>query len=138
MSEPGETDAGAGVGVSSGPSDQAAVSASTAKRYAALLAAVSCGVAILVWLFVRLASEADAGYCGSSECDRYAVMLHNSSAPAADPCEDFYEYVCARWSGFHDSVQTPWKPTTRTSFIEVVADAFTISIIHAEFLSGFF
>ncbi|KAH6946140.1 hypothetical protein HPB50_011826 [Hyalomma asiaticum] len=93
--QPGEVDAG----------DQTAVSASTAKRYGILVAAVSCVVATAVVLSVYLASVADAHHCGSSECDRYAIMLHNSSAPATDPCEDFYEHVCARWSGSQDSMQ---------------------------------
>ncbi|XP_054918002.1 neprilysin-1-like [Dermacentor andersoni] len=108
-----------GVGVNRGPSDQTTVRATAAKRYGALVAAVSCGVAILVWLCVRLAYEADAGRCGSPECDRYAAMLHNSSAPAANPCEDFYEYVCARWSGPQDSVQHVLQA-------EVVRESFTL------------
>ncbi|KAH8019607.1 hypothetical protein HPB51_020306 [Rhipicephalus microplus] len=114
---PGETDAG--VGVTSGPSDQAAVSVSTAKRYAPLVAAVSCAITILVWLFVGPAPEVDAGNCGLSDCDRYAVMLNNSAAPAADPCEDFYEYVCARWSGSQDSVQHVLQA-------EVASEAFSL------------
>lgn len=69
----------------------------------AMGSAASCGLALFVWVWARLV--ADGGHCGSAECDRYADMLNNSSAPAADPCEDFYEYVCARWTGGDVSLQ---------------------------------
>lgn len=84
--------------------------AAGAWRCVAVGAAVSCGLALLVWLWVRLVSDAEAGHCGSPECNRYAAMLNNSSAPAADPCEDFYQYVCARWTGGHGSLQVRTEP----------------------------
>ncbi|XP_077518069.1 neprilysin-1-like [Amblyomma americanum] len=87
----GETNAGRG--------------ATAVKRCVALCAASLCGFAILVWVCVRLAAETKASRCGTPECDRYAAILHNSSASAVGPCEDFYDYVCARWSGAQDSVQ---------------------------------
>lgn len=97
MNEVGETDSSTG--------GEAGCGATASKRCVALCAAAMCGLSLLVWVYVRLAAEADASRCGTPECDRYAAILRNSSAAAVDPCEDFYEYVCARWSGDQDSIQ---------------------------------
>lgn len=35
--------------------------------------------------------------CNTSECDRYANLLWLSMNASLDPCDDFYNYVCASW-----------------------------------------
>nr|XP_054920673.1 neprilysin-2-like [Dermacentor andersoni] len=41
--------------------------------------------------------------CESAECLERAQLINESLNASADPCQDFYSYVCSRWESSHQS-----------------------------------
>ncbi|XP_064482690.1 neprilysin-1-like [Ornithodoros turicata] len=65
-----------------------------------LVALVACGTYLaLCWR----SPPSDPGYtvCNSESCKYYAELLSKSLDRKADPCEDFYSYVCGTWNETH-------------------------------------
>ncbi|XP_012278577.1 neprilysin-1 [Orussus abietinus] len=73
----------------------------------ALLAAVVV-LSVLVGRFGRRPR-----LCDTEECVRIAASLKESMDASADPCEDFYEFVCGRWPREHP---TPDSRSTNSWF----------------------
>ncbi|XP_077552464.1 neprilysin-1-like [Haemaphysalis longicornis] len=86
--------------------------ASAALRIAGMALAVAlCVVMLRAFLKTtegHLASVNHTAICNSSSCDRLAAALLYSMMPAgeADPCDDFYHFVCGRY----DRLEVPGTP----------------------------
>ncbi|KAL1425851.1 hypothetical protein MTO96_018833 [Rhipicephalus appendiculatus] len=47
--------------------------------------------------------------CASLECFNVQAELHSSMDLSAEPCDDFYQYVCGHWAEGHSRYQDPSK-----------------------------
>lgn len=52
-------------------------------------------------VIVRGRNDANVKKCETEECIRSAANLKLSMDPTADPCDDFYQYTCGRWTSEH-------------------------------------
>ncbi|KAL3181996.1 hypothetical protein MRX96_035460 [Rhipicephalus microplus] len=72
-----------------------------------LAVAIALFTVVLAFVFKRhkfaAASGPDHAMCSSSACDRLAGGLISSIQPELDPCDDFYAYVCGRYTGMHST-----------------------------------
>ncbi|XP_020709733.2 neprilysin-1 isoform X2 [Athalia rosae] len=93
----------------------------TGKReFRRIIMALAVIVAILMIVVIVLAvlySKPGPRYkvCGTEQCIRIAASLKQSMNLSANPCEDFYEYACGRWSREHP---TPDSSSTHSWFSE--------------------
>ncbi|XP_026330987.1 endothelin-converting enzyme 2-like [Hyposmocoma kahamanoa] len=61
---------------------------------------LSFAIAMTV-LYVKQKRHKPMKLCESRECLRSAANLALSMDPTADPCDDFYQYVCGNWAEDH-------------------------------------
>ncbi|KAK8768335.1 hypothetical protein V5799_015199 [Amblyomma americanum] len=51
--------------------------------------------------FLPFSDKVKRVVCNSEVCQQRAKLILASINQSADPCEDFYEYVCKRWTDAH-------------------------------------
>ncbi|XP_075550141.1 neprilysin-like [Dermacentor variabilis] len=89
-----------------------------------ILCAVSVGV-LLVSAFTSSMLAASTTEpptpCRSEGCLYHAYRLASASNRAADPCVDFYAYVCGRWRAFHKGARSQAEDAAMTLAVDVIS-----------------
>ncbi|XP_048483292.1 endothelin-converting enzyme 2 isoform X1 [Plutella xylostella] len=69
--------------------------------YVSLLVFFTITSAILLYMYSRGLNHDPSDVCRSKQCLRSAANLAISMDTSADPCDDFYQYVCGNWVQEH-------------------------------------
>ncbi|KAH7946176.1 hypothetical protein HPB49_021078 [Dermacentor silvarum] len=89
-----------------------------------ILCAVSVGVMLVSALsanFLAAGRTQPPTTCRSQGCLYHAYRLASAYNKTADPCVDFYAYVCGRWQAFHEGARNQAEDAAMALAVDVIS-----------------